>query len=410
MTNNELLALTFTTLTAVGCGDNPMMEPDTDGSTADADAGRTDPETDGGTIEETDGGTIVEGEWTLRSHPCPGINRTDALMVDADGSIWIGCGSGAAGGGLYVSDDDGASWEVPATSPANVLGGFRVLSIHRGYNDLVYVAGEGPASTMVVSLDTSATPYAVTAVLTRAPRVGYSFLASPFVTTASGRAFADSFVGHDALYRPDPSLGDDPLTWTDASGWEDDGGASHQILDMVAVGEDFYGCGSTISEPPFVFLPSRTGEPYQMTPVQLVSGLGGWGGELWGIAASQDRVVTVGVDQGSHIGKIFVSGDDLYDAADYTQIDVDPLVARAAGGDSTWSRGVCMRGDRIVVVGEVQPLGANDNTGFVLESNDGGATFVDRTPEGSPDTWSKCSIETSGRLVLAGAGMIAIED
>jgi hypothetical protein len=60
-----------------------------------------------------------------------------------------------------------------------------------------------------------------------------------------------------------------------------------------------------------------------------------------------------------------------------------------------------------VVVGEVQPLGAGDNTGFVLESTDGGATFADVTPDGSPDTWSKCTIDAGGRILVAGAGAVA---
>jgi hypothetical protein len=69
-----------------------------------------------------------------------------------------------------------------------------------------------------------------------------------------------------------------------------------------------------------------------------------------------------------------------------------------------------MRGERVVVVGEIQPLGVGDNTGFVLESLDGGATFTDITPEGSPDTWSKCHIEPSGRLVVAGASTVGFMD
>ncbi|MEM9072344.1 MAG: hypothetical protein AAGE52_27810 [Myxococcota bacterium] len=350
--------------------------------------------------------------WTVRTHPCPGINRTDAFFVDADGTMWLGCGSGTVGDGLFVSSDGGASWAIPATQPANVLTSFRVLSVHRGFDDLVYVAGEGPARSMVISLDTSSAPFAAETVLTRGTTVGTSFLASPFLTTASGAAFADSFNGSDALYRPDSSVDDAAASWVDAGDWETDGG-SHQILDLVALGERFVGCGSTIAEPPLVFLPSEAAdaEPWEMTPIDLVgSGLGSYTGEMWGVAASDDRVVAVGVDQDNDIGKIFVSGADRYSQSDYTQIDVDPLLpSRVSGADSTWARGVCMRGDRVVVVGEIQPLGAGDNTGFVLESLDGGATFADVTPEGSPDTWSKCSLE-GDVLRVAGAGAVAIQN
>jgi hypothetical protein len=330
--------------------------------------------------------------------------------VDADGTMWLGCGSGAVGTGLYRSADGGASWAVPATSPSNVLTSFRVHAVHRGYGGLLYVAGRGTGGSMALSLDTSSTPFAAAAVLTAGAMVDASFTASPFVTTASGAAFADSFNGHGALYRPDDSVGDGGALWTEAQDWESDGGMSHQILDLVVEGERFVGCGSTIAEPPYVYLPSQEpgAELWEMTPIALVSGLGAYTGEMWGVAANASRVVVVGVDQDNDIGKIFVSGSDRYLATDYTQIDIDPLLpTRVSGADSTWARGVCMQANRVVVVGEIQPLGAGDNSGFVLESTDGGATFTDVTPDGSPDTWSKCSIDASGRILVAGAGAVA---
>ncbi|MEM6931331.1 MAG: hypothetical protein AAF602_30655, partial [Myxococcota bacterium] len=120
-------------------------------------------------------------------------------------------------------------------------------------------------------------------------------------------------------------------------------------------------------------------------------------GEMWGVAASADRVVAVGVDQTNDRGMIFVSGDDPYDAAQYVQTEVD------GGGGSTWARGVCMEGDRVVVVGELQPLGRG---AFVWSSTDGGATFEDITPDSDVDTWSKCALGPDG-LVVAGAGAVA---
>ena len=389
-----------------GCGDDST--PATDSGTGTGDAGSG---TDGGSGMDSstgDGGSDggAPSGWAVLPHDCPGINRTDALMADADGSLWVGCGSGTVGDGLYVSTDDGATWAIPATNPANVLNSFRVLSVHRGYGGFVYVAGEGPANAMVISLDTSATPYAAEAVLTRGGTVGTSFLAGPFVTTSSGAAFADSFNGADALYRPDDTVDDAAANWTDAGAWEDDGG-THQILDLVVVNDRFVGAGSTIAEPPHVFLPSMTGSVFQMTPIQLVSGLGEWDGEMWGVAADPTRVVAVGVDQDNDIGKIFVSGTDQYDAADYTQIDIDPILgSRLPASGSTWARGVCMDGNRVVVVGEIQPLGQG---GFVIESTDGGTTFNDITPDGSVASWSKCSIG-GGRLVVAGAGSVGLLD
>lgn len=360
-----------------------------------------------------DAGTMDAGTvdpWTVRSHPCPGINRTDAFAVDDDGTMWLGCGSGTEGDGLFRSSDGGETWSIPDTQPSNVLSSFRVLSVHRGFGGLLYVGGTAPGGTMVISLDTSSSPATATAVLSRGSTVGTSFQASPFVTTASGAAFADSFTGHDALYRADDTVGTGGAEWTNAGDWESNGG-SHQILDLVVRGENFVGCGSTIAEPPVVFLPSQEAgaEAWEMTPITLVSGLGAYSGELWGVADNGTRTVAVGVDQDNDVGKIFVSGSDPYDASTWTQTDVDPLVPFADGsGDSTWARGVCMNGDRVVVVGEVQPLGSGDNTGFALESTDGGATFTNITPDGSPATWSKCSIADDGTLRLAGASAIAI--
>ncbi|MCA9576265.1 MAG: hypothetical protein R3B40_22285 [Polyangiales bacterium] len=364
--------------------------------------------TDGGGSDLGGGGSA----WTVRTHPCPGINRTDAFHVDTDGTMWLGCGTGAVGDGLYRSDDEGVSWAIPATSPANILTSFRVDSVHRGADGLVYVAGTGSNDARVISLDTNSTPFAAAAVLTAGGTVDTTFTVSPFVTTASGAAFADSLNGHGALYRPNDTVGDDGTLWTEAQDWESDD-SGHQILDLVALGERFVGCGSTIAEPPFVYLPSQEpgAELWEMTPVALVSGLGAYTGEMWGVAASDARVVVVGVDQDNDIGKIFVSGTDRYAAADYTQIDIDGLLpTRVSGADSTWARGVCMAGNRVVVVGEIQPLGAGDNSGFVLESTDGGATFTDVTPDGSPDTWSKCVIDGSGRILVAGAGAVALSE
>lgn len=44
------------------------------------------------------------GSWTTFTHSCPGANRTDALHRDADGSLWVGCGTNASGYGLQPGD------------------------------------------------------------------------------------------------------------------------------------------------------------------------------------------------------------------------------------------------------------------------------------------------------------------
>jgi hypothetical protein len=127
---------------------------------------------------------------------------------------------------------------------------------------------------------------------------------------------------------------------------------------------------------------------------------GGWIGEMWGVAANEERVVVVGIDQLANVGKIFVSGADPYAPSGYTVHDLPDIVG--AGGVGTWARGVCMRGDQIVVVGERQPL--SSNTGLAMRSTDGGQTFTDITPSAPGASLSKCSIRADGSVVVAGAG------
>ena len=172
------------------------------------------------------------------------------------------------------------------------------------------------------------------------------------------------------------------------------------MMDLFANGDALYGCGATIAEPPYVFLPPRDAgaEPYELEVIALPTT--GGTGEMWGVAANEDRVVVVGVDQDADVGKIFVSGADPYDAAGYSQIDLPDIVGDSNLG--TWARGVCMRDDRVVVVGERQPL--SSGTGLVLLSDDGGQTFTNITPEEVTESMSKCTILEDGEVIVAGAG------
>ena len=45
-------------------------------------------------------GSALGLDWTRDPHPCV-ANRTDALHVDDDGTLWVGCGTGTRGEGLY---------------------------------------------------------------------------------------------------------------------------------------------------------------------------------------------------------------------------------------------------------------------------------------------------------------------
>ena len=83
---------------------------------------------------------VAAATWLTSSHSCPGGNRTDALHRDADGTRWVGCGTNAAGYGLFLSENGAASWSAAVVSPEHVLDEFRVNSISRGHDGVLYVA------------------------------------------------------------------------------------------------------------------------------------------------------------------------------------------------------------------------------------------------------------------------------
>ena len=61
-----------------------------------------------------------------------------------------------------------------------------------------------------------------------------------------------------------------------------------------------------------------------------------------------------------------------------------------------------MHGNRVIVVGERQPLGSR--TGLVFASSDGGQRFLDITPTNVGASVSKCVIAPDGTLFVAGSG------
>jgi hypothetical protein len=155
--------------------------------------------------EGGEGGGAQSG-WTLRTHGCAGFNRTDALLVEADGNLWVGCGTNTTGFGLFTSNDEGVSWSAVATSPANELTSFRVSGIERGDDGLLYVAGtNNDNSDMILSLDTSTTPAVTAKVLQAGSFVGTSFHVGDLSVLSGGRVFAESLTGHGALWRPTPT-------------------------------------------------------------------------------------------------------------------------------------------------------------------------------------------------------------
>jgi hypothetical protein len=337
--------------------------------------------------------------WTASAHTCSATSRTDALFVDADGVFWVGCGSTQVGYGLHRSIDGGASFAPVATTPEDVLASFRVNAIARGDSGELLAAGfDASGAEMVFALDTASEPMAVTETLVAGNQVGTSFHVGSMAVLSGDRIFVESLTGFGALYRSGPGVGSNASSWDDAYYWASTG-VGYQLMDVAVSGDALYGAGSTIIEPPMVFLPptAANAEPYAMVPLELPND--GWTGEMWGVAADAGRVVVTGVNQDAHVGKIYVSGADAYDAASYTEIDIDDLVG--AGPLGSWGRGACIRGERIAVVGERQPLGSG--TGFVLLSTDGGQAFTDITPDGVGESVTRCTFLEDGALVATGA-------
>lgn len=319
--------------------------------------------------------------WSISEHPCFG-NRTDTLWLDDADTAWVGCGSTTSGYGLYLSTNGGGSWAAPTTDPAGYFDDFRVSSVSRSADGLLYVAGTGSGD-RVVSLDTASTPMTVSTAFESMGQTWNSFHVGTFRRAPDGFAVAESLTGADLAWRQ----GDD-ASWQDGYGWWTSG-SSFQILDLDELDGDFYGVGSTITQPPHVFVPAE-GSGFAMDPVALDEGSTG---ELWGLDADAGGFVAGGVDQERDVGVVFTTSGDPADPGAWTLLDVSTV----AGTDATWIRGVCRDGDRVVAVGEY----SRTSDGLVLSSTDGGATWADQTPLESPPL-HRCAF-AGGTLAIAGA-------
>ncbi|MEE4330059.1 MAG: hypothetical protein V2J10_04275 [Wenzhouxiangella sp.] len=340
---------------------------------------------------------LAGSDWVITSHPCPGASRTDALQKDSDGTLWVGCGTTATGFGLYTSPDGGDTWQTVTTSPADVVDEFRVTTLTRGHDGALYAGGiDTTAGTnlRVVRLDTSGTmPYPTSATLTSVAQVGRQFTVGSYAELSDGRALADSLTGFDRLYRPDA------VTGPSAADWDAPSTGLESFVDLIAFNDGFYAAGSRINIPPRIFLPPTApgAQPWELVEVILDPS---YDGEMWGIAANAQRVVAAGVNQDSDQGKIYVSSGDPYVAANYTEFFLSDITMD--GESASWARGVCMRGDTIVVVGERQPL--SSYTGRVVISTDGGQSFENITPSPSAESLTRCAIAESGLVTVVGAG------
>jgi len=331
-------------------------------------------------------GTLIGADWTGSAHPCVG-NRTDALWLDDAEVAWVGCGSTTEGHGAYTTSDGGGSWEPVQTDPNGCLEPFRVTDISRSADGLLYFAGTRPSGGQrVVSVDADGT---LAEVFVDQDGVPSGFQVGTFRRASDGFAVAESLTGADLVYRTG-----DQAEWQDGAGWSTAGG-SHQLLDLEVYDGDFYGCGSTIAEPPLVFLPpTEVAGGFSLDPVQLATGLAEYSGELWGIDVDADGVVVGGTNQDRNVGMVYVSGDDPHDSGDWAAFDVSTLYP----DDPSWIRGVCRGAGRMVAVGELSMAGS----GLVLLSEDQGSTWEDLSPEGAPPLF-QCQVLDDGSFGVAGA-------
>lgn len=343
--------------------------------------------------------------WTLSSHPCVG-SRTDALHC-VSGSCYVGCGTTTDGRGAYVTSDFGATWTEPVTDPEDVLAGARINDISSAPDGKIYFAGEIVGSTRVVSLDGDG---ALAEVWNAGSTVDFSFTAGSFRRNGLGWSIAESLTGNGIVYRT--ADGDPTDSWATGYGfWRDDDAddvtAGVQILAMETYNDGFYAVGSTIAQPPTVFLPNWTDGSFDFHIVQLnASGLSAFVGELWDIDVNADGVVVGGVNQDDGVGIIYTRAHeadpaDMTDPASWNRFDVDDIFPDQA----TWVTGVCRAPGVIYAVGRE----SREEWGFVLQSVDGGETFVDishytaESPNPSMPDVSRCVAGPNG-VIVAGAG------
>lgn len=329
--------------------------------------------------------------WSWSVHPCAG-NRTDTLLMVPGGPWFVGCGTTVPGTGLFSSEDAGETWAPVDALPTGYFEDYRVNDLFLGPDGLLYVSGANTdngarAADAVVAIDPQATGGEVLTVFENGRQTWNSFLVGTFRRTASGFAIAESLTGTDLAWRTD-----DAQDWQDGYGWWPDGEA-RQILDLEQYNDGMYGCGSTIAQPPSVYLPPRA--PLADTLTFEVFTLDDHDGELWDLVVDAHGVVAVGVDEDDDVGQIFVSGADPYDDTAWTKLRLDTLFPDAA----TSADGVCRQGNDIAVVGRFSVR----EDGIAVLSRDGGATWEDITPDGAPSL-STCQIDVAGHLVVAGAG------
>ncbi len=342
-------------------------------------------------VEVSEG--IVGTRTEFGSHACYG-NRTDVLFEGLDGTLWLGCGSASSGYGLF-SSADGLTWTPPVTEPADYFADFRVLDVWQDPDTgELFVAGTSNSSeeqynaNRVLRLDDKGGSWGVVSILDRGDRDFSSFTVGSFRTTGN-LWVAESLTGIEALYSRGGVDG-----WFDAQGWWPDDEA-YQILDLAVHKGEIYGCGSTINQPPQVFVPSgRSPAGFALDVIELA---GTFDGELWSMVVDDSGVVAAGVNQDRDSGVIFFSGSDPTSRLGWSGLDLAQHFDRP-----TWVEGVCREGQELAAVGRF----SRTTDGFILWSHDGGGSWEVVTPDDLGTVYD-CVIR-DGALHVVGADELAL--
>ena len=352
--------------------------------------------------------TQPQGGWTLLSHPCVG-NRTDALYCSDASTCLVGCGTTTNGRGLYGTRDGGLTWAKPRTQPEGFFDSSRVNDISRSADGKAYIAGEHSNGFGVVSMDREGN---IGEVFRKGTTVDFSFTVGSFRRAESGRAIAESLTGSGIVYRAmDDS---DPRgSWESGYGfWQEQFPRGVQILKLAEHDGRFYGAGSTIAEPPKVFLPAWD-DTFGFDILELVEAgsLSAYNGEMWDIDVNDEGILLGGVNQTAGRGMVYVhtfaDGKSPNDRANWTSFSLSRLFEDKA----TWIQGVC-RGAK----GTLYAVGreSREGWGIVIRSKDGGQTWEDISPYAAGASKSsikaayRCQATAEGVLVAGEAGLFAV--
>lgn len=373
----------------------------------------------GGGGGDTRGGTTANrigdadehlGPWVRHSHTCL-ANRTDALWVDDDGTLWTGCGSGTRGEGLHRSTDGGATWHNPP-SPGNVLQVMRINDIWRAEDGVLYASGTtagGSNRVRVVAIEGD-----VADAFYMAPDSGaqpwQTFQVTGFrVDVAGHRAVASNAGGHDIIYWPD--MNDDG---TNGYGWWDGTDfTSTRTIDLEIHDGRFYGTGSSIIQPPmFYYEPEEgMGDTYFMEVINLSpDGLGSFNGEAWSLGIdAQGNMVVAGVNQGSNTAVVWYNNGDPRDRSDWVFVDLTPVIPDTSA-NMTRFYGACRDGDLIVAVGDY----SQRETALLFASTDAGQTWNMFNPPGrgadAVGPLNRCQIKDNKVYVAGAQGYLGVLD